>query len=202
MPFDIDVPVGGSQGPFVQWQAKESTDGVIPGRSWTIRNADGREVFDAFKNGVVLDIDNMKTGWCYSTGTKGVAPEWQWNSSLSRFAPQPPDKPGDARWQRGFSIPLAFGPKPDDYAIWEQAQAGAWQSFVHLVGLLKAANFTRGTLPVVRQADVEKITSARGITFAPKFEIVKWVPRPPALQEEGVDTGGPPDAGLNDRVPF
>lgn len=191
MPFDIDVPSGGgSEGPFIQWQAKEATDGSVPGRVWTIRDAEGRRVFEPFTKGVVLDIENMKTGWCHSTGTKGMAPDWQWNASLSKFAPQPLAKAG-AEWKRGFHIPLAFGPGENDKAVWEQAQAGAWQAFVALVGQLKGANAPPNKLPVVRQNGVEKIESKRGITFVPKLEIVKWVDRPAALSAgAGLDVGG------------
>lgn len=210
--FDIDVPAGGgSEGPFVQWQAKESLDGSLPGRSWSIRSADGKAAFDGFAKGVALDVHEMKTGWCYSTGAKGVAPEWQWNASLSRFAPQPPDR-GDAnyRWQRGFSIPMATGAASK--AVWEQAQAGAWQSFIALVTQLKAAGDNGRKLPVVRQTGVEKIESKKGVTFAPKFEIVKWIDRPAVLTEEGVDlgdeqpaakpAGGSTGAAIGDEMPF
>jgi hypothetical protein len=187
--FDIDVPSGsGTEGPFVQWQAKESLDGSIPGRSWSIRTAEGKSVFKGFENGVALDVHNMKTGWCYSTGAKGVAPEWLWNASIRKFAPQPPDRgSADHRWQKGMSIPLAFG--PTDRAVWEQAQAGAWQAFGQLVELLRKAGDVGHTLPIVKMTGVEKIESKKGVTFAPKLEIVKWVPRPAALQADGIDTG-------------
>jgi len=190
MPFDMDVPSGGgNSGPFIQWQAKESMDGSMPGRSWSIRDASGKKPFDGFARGVIMDIDAIRTGWCYSTGASGVAPEWLWNASVKQFAPQPPARAGDARWQRGFSIPLAYG--PENVAAWEQAQAGAWSAFVALVGLLKAATITPGQLPVVKHDGVEKIESKRGVTFAPKLAIVKWVPRPPILSAAPqVDAGG------------
>ena len=37
----------------------------------------------AFDNGVIFDIDALKTGWGISTGVTGVAPEYQWNPSIS-----------------------------------------------------------------------------------------------------------------------
>lgn len=195
MPFDIDTPTGGgAKGPFVTWQSRESLDGAVPGRSFSIRDESGRMPFSGFGAGVILDIENMKTGWCYSTGQKGVAPEWQWNASLSKFAPQPPDRAGDARWQRGFSIPLAYrdasGVKA---AVWEQAQAGAWQGFVALVAAIKAGH-QPGKLPVVKLAGADKIESKAGLTFAPKLEVVGWAERPAALQAEGIDIGAPMSA--------
>ena len=198
--FDIDTGSngnGGSEGPFVQWASRESLDGEIPGRSFSIRDADGKRVFDAFAKGVVLDIYNMKTGWCYSTGQKGVAPDWKWNTSLSRFEPQPPAPNDDYRWQKGFSIPLAFG--KEDRAVWEQAQAGAYQGFVQLVGLLKAAGPDGKKLPVVKLKGTTKIESKRGITHAPEFEILKWVDRPAALAVAGLAKSV---ALADDEVPF
>lgn len=190
MPFDIDVPVGGgSAGPFVQWNASETKDGSMPGRTWALRDADGRKAFEAFARGVVMDVKAIKTGWCWSNGAKGTAPEWQWNASIKKFAPEPLARGAD-RWKRGFAIPLAYGPNPDDFAIWEQAQGGAWQGFVQLVGLLKEAGEQGNKLPVVVQDGSEKIETKKGITHAPKFKIMKWVPRPAALAEEVVDTGG------------
>jgi len=196
--FDIDTGAGsgGSEGPFIQWSSRESLDGSIPGRTWTIRDADGRRIFDAFSKGCVLDIYNMKTGWCYSTGQKGVAPEWKWNRSLTRFEPQPESSSSEHRWQRGFSIPLAYG--KEDKAVWEQAQAGAFQGFVQLAGLLKAASPDGKKLPVVKMTGTSKIESKRGITHAPEFEIIKWIDRPAALAAPAIDVGG----DVSDDVPF
>ena len=198
--FDIDVGSngnGGSEGPFVQWASRESLDGEIPGRTFSIRDADGKRVFDAFTKGVVLDIYNMKTGWCYSTGQKGTAPEWKWNASIARFEAQPPSASTEYRWQKGYSIPLAFG--KEDRAVWEQAQAGAYQGFTQLVGLLKAAQPDGKTLPVVKLKGTTKIESKRGVTHAPEFEILKWVDRPVALQA----SAAPAKADLaDDEIPF
>lgn len=198
--FDIDVGQngnGGSEGPFVQWASRESLDGEIPGRTFSIRDADGKRVFDAFAKGVVLDIYNMKTGWCYSTGQKGTAPEWKWNASLAKFEPQPPSASSEHRWQKGFSIPLAYGKA--DKAVWEQAQAGAYQGFTQLVGLLKAAKAAGNQLPVVKLKGTTKIESKRGVTYAPEFEIVKWVDRPDVLS---TNTGRPSEELADDELPF
>jgi hypothetical protein len=198
--FDIDVGSngnGGSEGPFVQWASRESLDGEIPGRTFSIRDADGKRVFDAFNKGVVLDIYNMKTGWCYSTGQKGTAPEWKWNASISHFEPQPPSASSEHRWQQGISIPLAYGKA--DKAVWEQAQAGAFQGFRQLVGLLKAAKTDGKQLPVVKLKGTTKIESKRGVTHAPEFEILKWVDRPDVLST----TKAPAvDDVAEDEIPF
>lgn len=198
--FDIDVGSngnGGSEGPFVQWASRESLDGEIPGRTFSIRDTEGKRVFDAFAKGVVLDIYNMKTGWCYSTGQKGTAPEWKWNASLKKFEPQPASASTEHRWQKGFSIPLAYG--KSDKAVWEQAQAGAYQGFTQLVGLLKEAKTDGQKLPVVKLKGTTKIESKRGVTHAPEFEIVKWVDRPDILS---TNTAPASDDLAEDEIPF
>jgi hypothetical protein len=65
------------------------------------------------------------------------------------------------------------------------------------VAVLKASNPPAGKYPVIKQDGVEKIESKRGITFAPKLGLLKWVDCPPALQGAlaAVDTG-------DDDVPF
>ena len=51
-----------------------------------------------------MDIDNMKTGWCYSAGVAGQAPDWKWNPTLDHFQP----KPGDD-YKKGLQIRCAIG---------------------------------------------------------------------------------------------
>jgi len=198
--FNVDIGSqgsGGSEGPFIAWTARESMDGDIPGRSFVIRDADGRKLFDGFNKGVVLDIYNMKTGWCYSTGQKGTAPEWKWNATTAHFEEMPPARPGEYRWTKGFHIPLAYG--KENKAIWEQAQAGAYQGFCQLVAILVAANPDGARLPVVKMKSSIKIESARGTTHAPEFEILKWVDRPEIL---GTAKPAPKKAMADDEVPF
>ena len=199
--FDIDTGSnsnGGSEGPFVAWASRESLDGEIPGRTFSIRDADGKRVFSAFEKGVVLDVYNMKTGWCYSPGQKGTAPDWKWNASLAKFEPQPASHSDEHRWQKGFSIPLAFG--KEDRAVWEQAQAGAFQGFTQLVGLLKEAKPDGKKLPVVKLKGTTKIESKRGITHAPEFEILKWVDRPAALAAAA--PAAKKEEVADDEIPF
>ncbi len=137
MSFDIDVPSGGgNNGPFIAWQSKEALDGSVPGRVWVMREAEGKTIFKGFENGVVFDVENMQTGWCWSNGAKGTAPEWKWNASITRFEPMPPAR-SDIMWKRGIRVPLAY--RPTNTAVWEQAQAGAWSAFVQFAGPLKAA---------------------------------------------------------------
>jgi len=165
---------GGGNGPFLQWSARGTQDGVINPKSFYIRASDGKTVYDATK-GMVLDIEKMRTGWQKSEGVAGVAPEWKWNPSPSQMMAQPSED-----WKKGFSIVVAIG--GGDVATWEQAGTAAWQCLVDLSAALQqqpAANM----LPLVRLADVKPMQFKRGSTISPVLEIIKWVPRPDCLKE-------------------
>lgn len=175
--FDIDTGTSGSgsSGPYINWHSKESNDGVIPGRSFSLRDQGERKIFKGFESGVVFDIDNMKLGWQHSTGVQGVSPEWQWNPSLKQYAPQP-----SADWKKGFSIPIAT--QKGNTAVWEQAAAGAFQGFENLVPSLRNREGTK--LPVVKIDGYETIQGKRGAYNVPKLVVSEWVDRPEALQTE------------------
>ena len=175
--FDIDTGTSGSGslGPYINWHSKESNDGVIPGRSFSLRDQGERKIFKGFESGVVFDIDNMKLGWQHSTGVQGVSPEWQWNPSLNQYAPQP-----SAEWKKGFSIPIAT--QKGNTAVWEQAAAGAFQGFENLVPSLRNREGTK--LPVVKIDGYETIQGKRGAYNVPKLVVSEWIYRPEALQTE------------------
>lgn len=176
--FDFDTGGGGSEGPWIQWSARGTQDGEIPPRSFLLRTQDGKEPLAAFERGVVLDIHNMKTGWCRSDGVAGQAPTWQWNPTLSSFAPRPDDS-----WKKGFTIRCAIS--KDRAATWEQSGAGAWNAFVNIVPAIQKAGseVAAGKLPVVKMVDVKVEKFARGSTATPILEIIKWVERPDCLKE-------------------
>lgn len=182
--FDIDTGSSGSgsSGPWINWHSKESNDGAIPGRSFSLRDQDGRKVFGGFVDGVMFDIDNMKLGWCHSTGAPGAAPEWQWNPSLSQFAPQP-----GADWKRGFSIPIIS--QSGNTAVWEQAAAGAYIGFENLVPQLRQREGNK--LPLVKMDGFETIQGKRGSFNVPKLVVAGWVDKP-ATQAQEIATAPAP----------
>jgi hypothetical protein len=171
---------GGSEGPWLQWSARGTLDGAIPAKSFFIRDEAGKTVFDGFaKTGVVMDIVNMKTGWCYSEGSVGVAPDWKMNPTLAKFI----DAPGDD-YKQGFKIRCAIG--GGKTAAWEQAGAAVWGAFVALVPALQQG--PDGKLPLVRCTGAKFEQFKRGSTNTPILEVVKWVDRPDCLKE-GVAAG-------------
>lgn len=185
---DFDTGSSGAQGPFIQWSARGTQDGIIPQRSFYLRDSDGKTVIEAFKTGVVMDIANMKTGWQKSEGIAGIAPEWKWNASVGRFEAQPGED-----WKKGLSVRCAIS--KTTAATWEQAGAGAWNAFVALVPQLQQG--TEGKLPVVRMIDARLEQYKRGSTVVPILEVVKWVDRPDCLKDgvaAGFDEGAPAQA--------
>ena len=165
---------GGGNGPFLQWSARGTQDGIINPKSFYIRASDGKTVYDATK-GMVLDIEKMRTGWQKSEGVAGVAPEWKWNPSPAQMMAQPAED-----WKKGFSIVVAIG--GGEVATWEQAGTAAWQCLVDLSAALQQQP-ALGHLPLVRLADVKPMQFKRGSTISPVLEIIKWVPRPDCLKE-------------------
>lgn len=181
---NFDTGGGGSEGPWVQWSARGTLDGAIPAKSFFIRDESGKQVFEGFSGGgVVLDIHNMQTGWCYSEGVAGQAPDWKMNPNLSQFIPQPRED-----YKKGFKIRCAIG--GGKTASWDQAGAAAWNAFVALVPALQQG--PEGKLPLVRITGTKSQQFKRGSTVEPILEVVQWVDRPDCLKEgfaAGVDTG-------------
>lgn len=169
---------GGSEGPWVQWSARGTLDGAVPAKSFLIRDQDGKKKFDGFDTGVVLDITTMKTGWCYSSGATGEAPDWKMNASLSQFMPDPSS--GDRDYKKGFKIRCAIG--GGKTASWDQAGASVWNAFVALVPELQKQP-SPDMLPLVRCTGAKFEQFKRGSTNTPILEVVKWVPRPDCLKE-------------------
>jgi hypothetical protein len=173
---NFDAGGDGSQGPWLSWSARGTQDGTVPPKSFFIRDSDGKTTFDGFTTGgVVLDIETVQTGWCYTSGATGDAPEWKMNHDLSSFAP----KPGDD-YKKGFKMRCAIG--GGETASWDQSGAGAWNSFVALVPEF-AKQPAPGKLPLVKMIDVKHEQFKRGSTQTPIFSIVDWVERPDCLKE-------------------
>lgn len=171
---NFDSGGSGSEGPWLQWSARGTLDGAIPAKSFFIRDSDSKTVFEGFNNGVILDIEKMETGWCYSDGVAGQAPDWKMNESLSSFRQQPGED-----FKKGFKIRCAIG--GGKTASWDQAGAAAWNAFVNLVPALQAGE--SGKLPMVKLSGTKHEQFKRGSTTTPILEVVKWVDRPDCLKE-------------------
>lgn len=183
---NFDTGGGGSEGPWLQWSARGTLDGAIPPKSFLLRDSDGKTKFDGFDKGVVLDIDTMQTGWCYSDGTPGTAPDWKMNRNISHFEPSPGDD-----YKKGFKMRCAIG--GGKTAAWDQAGAAAWNAFCGIVPALQEQ--PSGKLPLVRMTGTKLQQFKRGTTVEPVLEVVKWVDRPDCLKPDSakIDTGSEPE---------
>lgn len=192
---NFDAGNTGSEGPWISWSARGTQDGSVPPRSFMLRDSDGKSKFDGFEqNGVVLDIENMQTGWCYSDGIAGQAPEWKMNQTVAHMMPSP----GDG-WKKGFKMRVAIG--GGKTASWDQAGAAAWNAFVALVPALREG--PAGKLPLVKITDTRLEQFKRGSTVTPILSVVQWVDRPDCLKDGGttIDTGEPASAAPTAPAP-
>lgn len=188
----MDLGSSGSSGPFLSWQARESLDGQVPGRNFVMRqNGEKIVVTDAFKKGVVFDLTSLKTGWCFSTGAVGQAPQWKWNASLSKYEPSP----GEG-WKKGMSARIALD--KETAVTLEQSSAAVMSMLGEIGTLVRNAeaqnNLKAGKLPVIQLESVEKVDSKLGSTFVPRVGIKGWVDRPDILGGSGavdIDAGAP-----------
>ena len=171
-------------GPFLNWHARETLDGEIPSRAFSVRTEDGRtDVTAQMQKGVAIDLGSLRTGWCFSDGTPGVAPEWIWNDTPARFNVSQPADRGTERWKKGFSVRIALS--KSNAVTWSQAGAGSWAGLVNLMREVKQDGGSGETV-VAALSDVEEIKFKKGGTSAPIFTIKKWAPRPECLDEKPV----------------
>lgn len=180
---NFDTGGSGSEGPWLQWSARGTQDGAIPAKSFLLRDGDGKTRFDGFDRGVILDIATMKTGWCYSDGVAGQAPDWKMNASLNSFMADPSTE--GREYKKGFKVRCAIG--GGKTASWDQAGASVWNALVALVPALQQQP-APDLLPLVRMTGSKFEQFKRGSTNVPLLEVVKWVPRPDCLKE-GVAAG-------------
>lgn len=197
--FDMDEGNSGSQGPWVSWKARGNRITSRENFEWRGLDGDKRQ-FDEFREGVVADIDNLKTGWCHTTGEVGVAPQWKWNASIRKFEPRPGED-----WKKGLSLPLAI--RGGGKALWEDASFGGFQALVKIVpALADGSKKHPGKLPVLRLVGAEEMRVGKGDTAVANLQVVQWVDRPESLDASFMDEGepdapAPASAGFSDFNP-
>ena len=192
--FDEGQQGSGDSGPFINFHAKETLDGAIGSRSFSIRDADGNrtDITKKMEKGVAFDLDTLKTGWSFSNGAIGQAPQWEWNDTPARFNVKQPDDIGGERWKKGFSIRIALG--KSEAVTWSQSGAGCWQGLVNLMKAVREDG-GEGETVIAAMHDVEEIKFKKGGTSAPSFEIKKWAKRPDCLLQEAATADEPEEDG-------
>ena len=175
--FEIDLGNTGSDiNTFLGWSARGTQDGAIRAKQFYLRDGAAKDEYPtAQTNGMVLDLDSLKTGWQKSDGIAGVAPEWKWNPSVNQMMA----KPGDD-WKKGISVKVAIG--NGKVAVWEQAGAAIWSALTELAAKLKEQP-SAGQMPLVKMVEAKELKFTKGSTCYPVLEVVKWVDKPDCLKE-------------------
>jgi hypothetical protein len=123
-----------------------------------------------------IDVENGSMGWLLiSEGMRDWKP-------FAIDAVTPPS-PGPS-YKRGFSI-LFYAPKllgsPEAFEMC--ASTAAHLSFCERLYNEAEPNFGKGNVPIVKITEAEPIKVGKGKSRELHFEIVKWVPRPAAINE-------------------
>ena len=171
--IDMDFGSSGSGvSAYLSWHARESNDGAIPSRTFSIREGGVRSKLDT--DTFVIDVASLKTGWMLSQ--EGGAPQKKWNADIRRFEPSPGQD-----WKRAFSVRVAI--TAETAVRWEQDQVGAFRGMQSIVAAINSAGETpAGKMPVVKFTGPTKI-DGKITTFSPDFVFVKWADKPACLAE-------------------
>jgi hypothetical protein len=183
---DFDDGGSAAEGPFLAWHPHPSRDGQIPAFVWTLRDRDAqRTITAAPMTAMLLDIPSLRTGWEYSNGMAGVAPQRRWNASIIKFEPRPGDD-----WKRLHSVMVAFDQQHT--ALWSQSGFASWSAICDAMTLIRADIHAKlPLLPILRCTGHRQIDTRRGPTYVPTFLLVKWTHRPACLAtaSSGFDDG-------------
>ena len=188
---------------FIKYNAKA-------GRWYTKEDKADAEEFEVRDMTAVFDFGSLRTGWFLFA--PGVAPIKQLNDEISTFMPRPAEG-----FKQGFQINLFSNKNLLGIREFASTAGIVIDSMNELYDVATAApEKNEGKLPVVKCTDVRPVTGAHGTNYAPVFQIVDWVARPPELTEEvkqgegngagghkpQADNGGGFDDDLDDSVPF
>jgi hypothetical protein len=180
MPLNISAPTSGDFVPYIKMDGKA-------GR-WFTKN-DGEpgdsEVRDLT---AIFDLENIKLGWLLFA--EGMAPEAVWDNGKAE--PQPSQK-----HKRGFSVNL-FSPQNIGGLREFRANSGV---AINAIKELYEQQFEnaperkQGLVPVVRCVSMKPIKSKFGTNYEPALKIIKWVPRPQAMDGAQLASPSPQNNG-------
>jgi hypothetical protein len=141
--------------------------------NWQTNNVEITNGFQA-----VFDLENIEVGWMLFAA--GVAPMW----SMVKLGEQLPAKPSDTHKQ-GFRMAIKLGKSIGgdvrEFASQAKAVIAAVDALHTVYTAEKGAH--PGQLPVVAMTGATAVVSSgkgqSSTNYAPVFEIVAWVDRPP-----------------------
>jgi hypothetical protein len=160
--MNLNLSGGGGNGNYIRFSPQAN--------AWS--NQDGEFQMEKF----VFDIENIQTGWMHiATGIF----EFVADDSLGRKGAQP-----SPEHKRGFKV--TFFNKAMGVAEWSANGAGSNMGLEALYKQVQAqAPANVGKLPVVEYKGSRPEKVGKGSTRVPMFEVVAWIPRPPALADGG-----------------
>ena len=161
--MNLNLSGGGGNGNYIRFSPQAN--------AWS--NKDGEFQMEKF----VFDYENLETGWMHiATGIFEFVPD----DSLGRKGTQP-----SPEHKRGFRA--TFFNKQMGVAEFSANGAGANMGLEALYKQVQAqAPANAGKLPVVEYKGSRPEKVGKGSTRVPMFEVVAWIPRPPALADGGV----------------
>ena len=163
--MNLNLSNSGGSGNYIRFSPQSN--------AWT--NQDGEFTFEKS----VFDYENLETGWMLiATGIFEFLPD----GSLGQKGSQP-----SAEHKRGFKA--TFYNKTMGVAEFSANGAGANMGLEALWKQVQAQQSANaGKLPVVEYKGSRPEKVGKGTTRVPLFEVVSWVARPAALQDE--NSGG------------
>ena len=174
MEFQInfnDGDNGSSFDGFLSFTSRGTQDGTIPPATFYVSDNGEKTVLDSIKKeGVVMDIYYMRTGWGLYDGN---STQWNWNHNLVDWEARPGDE-----WKKGLQIDV-YADK--QVLLWRQTGVGVMEAFRKLAE--QFGDKAKGKLPVVKMTNAEVMKFTHGTqTSYPVLEVVDWVDRPFPLE--------------------
>ena len=160
--MNLNLSGGGGNGNYIRFSPQAN--------AWS--NKDGEFQMEKF----VFDYENLETGWMHiATGIF----EFVADDSLGRKGTQP-----SPEHKRGFRA--TFFNHKIGVAEFSANGAGANMGLEALYKQVQSqAPANAGKLPVVEYKGSRPEKVGKGSTRVPMFEVVAWIPRPPALADGG-----------------
>jgi hypothetical protein len=169
----LAIPGGGDSRPFIRFGASIN--------AWQMSGPDSKPVEFDFSKPAVFDIQNIQLGWMLlETGNR----DWQpWPDNQQQPKPQ-------GEYKAGFDVDVYSTTMFGDEHV-RSYSSNSTGNVMFIQELYNAAEqhaeFAQGLSPVVQLTGSKAIKVGKGTTRIPQFQILKWVPRPAALDASGAD---------------
>ena len=166
----LAIPSGGDASPYIRFGAAIN--------AWQMSDVDGRAVEFDFNQPAVFDIQNVQLGWLLlETGNRDWKP---WPKNVQQPKPE-------GEYKAGFDIKVyskqLFGDEPlRSYSSNSTGNVMFVQDLYNQAEI--APEFAQGLSPVVQITGSKAIKVGKGNTRVPQFQIVKWIARPGAFDND------------------